>query len=124
MTAPKRTNPLRTAPPTQRPSPKTDSLMEGINTIANGFQEAIDGYRRAAISAIKKGHEVEAAILFHMAARLSAPGDTLEALAQTLGELNELSLWLPIPSKLRNRCLVERKGWQISFIRGLKVSPA
>jgi hypothetical protein len=98
--------------------------MKGINTIASGFQEAIDGYRRAAISAIKKGHAVEAAILFHMAARLSAPADSLEALARTLRELNELSSWLPIPSRHRNRRIVERKGWQISFIRGLKASPA
>ena len=124
MTAPKRTNTLETTPPTQSPSPQTDSLKEALNTIASGFQEAIEGYRRAAISATTKGRVVEAAILFHMAARLSAPGDTLEALARTLVEINELSLWLPIPSKHRNRFLAERKGWHVHFIRSLNASPA
>jgi hypothetical protein len=123
MTAPKRTDTLKTTPPTQSPSPQKDSLTEAINTIASGFQEAIDGYRRAAISATKKEHAVEATILFHLAARLSAPGDTLEAIAQTLGEVNELNSWLPIPSKHRSRCVIERKAWQIRFIRDLKVSP-
>src|ERR1700676_190243 len=116
MTAPKRTSTLRTAPPTQRPSLQSNSLMEDINTIASGYQETIEGYRRAAISAIKKGNGVEAAILFHMASRLSAPGDTWEALAQTLAEIDELSSWLPVPSMYRNRCLAERKGWWIHFI--------
>jgi hypothetical protein len=124
MTAPKRTNAQRSAPPIQGPSPQTYSILEAINIIAAAFQEAVDGYHRSAISATKKGNVVEAAILFHLAARLSAPGDTLEALGQTLAELDELSSWLPIPSRHRNRRHVERKGWQISFIRSLKVNPA
>jgi len=121
--APKRTDTVRTAPPIQKLSRQTDSFTEAINTFAAGFQEAIDSYRRAATLATKRGDAVEAAILFHLATRLSAPGNTLEALAETLGELNELSSWLPIPSKHRSRCRVERKAWQIRFIRGLKVSP-
>ena len=89
--------------------------------IPNALREAGEQYRNAARRAKVKGRLVEASVLDHLAARICTPRRSLAELVKLLAEIAELNSWLPIPASKRNLTLIERKGSQSRFIRGLRL---
>lgn len=118
MAAPRRTKRNESEARTQY---TTAALVKAIEEAVGGYQQVVEEYRRSALRAAKRGHQVEAAILSHIADRFSAPGSTSEELEQFEREFLDLTSFLPIPKRQRDRGPLERKAGRIRFIRGQKL---
>jgi hypothetical protein len=107
--------PPRSSPHTA--SDQTKRIASALHEIESGLKKAAREFRRCALRARKANHLVEAAICARLASRFSS----LEEFVQNDAEIRELSAWLPMPAQHRRKTPLERKAWQVQFIRRLSL---
>jgi hypothetical protein len=101
-------------PSPERHCDHTRRFAAALKQIEGGLKKAATEFQRRSTRARRAGRSVEAAICARLASRLRS----LEEFSKNEVEIIELVRWLPVPASHRRKTLLERKAWQVRFIRG------
>jgi hypothetical protein len=107
--------PLRSSP--HPASDQTKRIASALHETESKLKKAAKEFRRSALRARQAKHFVEAAIY----CRLASSCSSFEKFAQNIEEIRELSAWLPMPAQHRRKTALERKAWQVQFIRRFRL---